>query len=67
VHALQSVYDFYRLDEPARIAMVGHPFREASRMTTYFPVNLTADEFNYDSEQGLIFVTEILKCTTAQK
>jgi hypothetical protein len=55
-----SVYDFYRLPEGERIALVGSHFVVRPGKTVYFPVRLAEGEFNYGVQQGLVFVTPVL-------
>lgn len=62
---LQSQYDFYKMPEEERIALVGRCFTsERTRHDTlYFPVQLAHGEFNYGKQQGLILVTSIMRVT----
>ena len=66
MRTLKNRWDFYKLAENERLAMIGVPFMEEGRQALYFPVDLHPDEFNYEAPQGLIFVTEIFPNDGAQ-
>ncbi len=54
-----NVYDFYKMPEDERKALIGRVFKEHN--TLYFPVQLAEGEFNYGIQQGLIHVSPIWK------
>lgn len=75
-----SAYDFYKLEETERIALIGRTIKErmwrlkhgkvvytdAIRPGLYFPIGLHPSEFNYGIQQGLLYVTDVLKMPAVQ-
>lgn len=50
--------EFYDLPEKDRIALIGTILEEQYGGRLYFPIGLAYDEFNYEQNQGLIFVNK---------
>lgn len=60
---LDRKYDFYKMSNEDRIALVGKEFQEKVgnkiHKSIYFPVLLSNKQFNYGYKQGLIFVSPV--------
>lgn len=60
---LKNQYDFYRMPEEERKALVGKPFQTIDQPGgLYFPIQLTEEGSwnNYNRRQGLIYVSTVM-------
>lgn len=59
--------NFYDLESPKAIKLVGKHFRETNLNFLCFPVRLSAKQFNYGRNPGLILVSPIIGVSGAKR
>lgn len=61
MRSFKSPYEFYKLPEEERRALIGEPFVAEERpFSLYFPFEVDVPENNYNAAQGLIWVSMML-------
>jgi hypothetical protein len=59
---IQSAYDFYRMNENDRIKAIDKVFVEdKNKDCFFFPILLDKEAFNYGYQQGLLYLSPMLK------